>query len=282
MWLMSVDRVTPYISGSSSPYFAFNVWNLESARAVIDAAASVGQNVILQTSSKVYSAIEKESFITYIRCYARKKAIQAYVHLDHCKDLDAIYDAIEVGYDSVMIDASEMPLEQNIQLTNMVTKAAHNNNVLVEAEVGIIKKTFEYEGERNIKVASWEDICEFLRQTNIDMFAAAIGTAHGLYREIPQIDYGLIRRIGEITDIPFVVHGGTGLSLDVFRNLLHCDNVKKINISTEVKQTYRRAILECIENGNFEETHFEAASVQKYVHDSIENMALGKLSLLAK
>lgn len=265
-----------YIAKDSPQYFAFNVWDTESARAIIDAGEETGHGVILQTSARVFRQLPAGEFAAWVRSYAGKRGVPVYLHLDHCSDLQEIFDAIDQGWNSVMLDASRLPLEENIAQTRQVTAAAHQHGVLVEAEVGAIGKTTDAE----IATAGWEDINAFLAQTEVDLFAAAIGTAHGLYHGAPHLDFDLIRRIGERTEVPFVIHGGTGLSAGTFQQLLDCPNVKKINISTDVKQAYRRGILLCEKEHLLEQAGFEATKVEQKIYREIKEMARQKLQLL--
>lgn len=269
-----------YIHSDSEQYFAFNIWSLETARAVIDAASKVHKNVILQTSMKAFKTLEKEELRAFVTSYSQKKNVRAYLHLDHCRRVDFIQKAVELGWDSVMIDASDKPLEENIRLTNKVCAAVRGKEILVEAEIGQIGGTEDEISVRDAGVARMEDIKTFLQNTTIDMLAVAIGTSHGLYRGTPKLHYDLIEMTGHLSNVPLVIHGGTGLTEEMFLKLLSFHNVKKINISTDVKQAYRRGIEESIQNGYLKEKGFDPLKVEAAIHDSIENMAADKLTLL--
>lgn len=132
-----------YIHPDSRQYFAFNIWSMETAKAVIDAASRVSRNVILQTSMKVFESLDKEEMRAFVTSYSQKKNICAYLHLDHCRRLDVILKAADLGWDSVMIDASDKPLSENIILTNEVCAAVRGKDILVEAEIGQIGGTEE-------------------------------------------------------------------------------------------------------------------------------------------
>lgn len=263
--------------------FAFNVWDVGSGKAIIEAAAHQHCAVILQTSSRVFAVMDRAEFAAHVRSLAEKQGVPLYLHLDHCKDMALLRAAVDAGWDSVMVDASALPLAENIAMTNKIAAYAHAHGVHVEAEVGQIGKTGRAEEDAGIPVASMEDIRAFLRATDIDLFAAAIGTAHGLYHGTPVLHHDMIEEIGYLTDLPFVIHGGTGLSDDMFRALLAHPNVKKINISTEVKQAYRRGILASIDEGLLQVMTgqgFEATAVAARIAESIRTMAEEKLALL--
>lgn len=268
-----------YISINSRQYFAFNIWSIQSAKAVIDAAAQERQNVILQTSMKAFAQLDKEELAAYVKSYGKKKHIRAYLHLDHCRKLEYIRQAAECGWDSVMIDASDRVLEENIRITNEAADMVKGKGILVEAEVGQI--CGQEDGQQSIApgLARIEDIKKFVENTDIDMLAAAVGTVHGLYRGIPRIHFDMIDGIARITSIPFVVHGGTGLSDEVLLRLLSHDNVKKINISTDVKLAYRRGVEACMHTGKMDKEGFNPLAIEQSIHDSIRDMAAGKMRL---
>lgn len=263
--------------------FAFNVWDAESGKAVIEAASCHKKSVMLQTSARVFATMDRAEFAAHVRSYAARRGVKLTLHLDHCKDRELLHAAVDAGWDAVMVDASSLSLAENIAMTNEVADYAHAHGVLVEAEVGQIGKTGRPEGDDAIPVASMNDIRAFLQETDIDLFAAAVGTAHGLYHGAPIIHHDMIDAIGEITDLPFVIHGGTGLSDCEFRALFAHPNVKKINISTDVKQAYRKGILASIDKGLLDLATgqgFEAMAVEAQIFESIRTMAEAKISLL--
>ncbi len=269
-----------YINKDSAQFFAFNIWDMESAKAVMDAAAQMKRSVILQTSPKAFQQMDKEEMRFFVKSYGEKSAISGYLHLDHCRSIEMIEEAISVGWDSVMIDASELPLQENIRLTNEVCAMAVRRGIPVEAEVGQIAGVEEEISVKEAGVAKIEDVRRFIEETEVDLLAVAIGTAHGLYKGVPQLHYDLLEQTAKIADIPLVIHGGTGLTDEMFRRLLAHDNVKKINISTDVKLSYRQGIESGIRKGYMEKDGFNPLKVTKEIHDSVMNMAIGKLRLL--
>lgn len=269
-----------YIDTYSKQYFAFNIWNIESAKAVMDAAIRLKRSIILQTSTKAFVQMDKEEMRFFVSNYSKKNSIQAYLHLDHCKNLELICEAIRMGWDSVMVDASERTLEENIRMTNEVCAAAKQNEISVETEIGQIIGVEDDIEIKEAGVAKIEDIKYFIDHTKADMLAVAIGTAHGLYHGLPRLHYDLLEQTEKISDIPLVIHGGTGLTDDMFKRLLSYKNVKKINISTDVKMAYRQGIQNSINKGYMEEAGFDPLKLTKEIHDSIMNMTIEKLKLL--
>ncbi len=270
----------PYINARSPQYFAFNIWDISSAKAVMDGAAQAGRAIILQTSMKAFMELDRRELRSFVTSYGKKRRVPAFLHLDHCRDVKAIEEAIGCGWDSVMIDASDKPLEENIGLTNQVYRMAEAHNVLVEAEIGQIPKTSHDIIEDGSGAARIEDVETFVKYGHMDILAAAVGTCHGLYQGLPKLRYNLIEDIGELTDIPLAIHGGSGLTDEMFLRLLSYRNVKKINISTDVKQAYRRGLTESMERGYMVKDNFDPLKVERQVHDLIEAMAVQKLRLL--
>lgn len=269
-----------YINPNSPHFFAFNIWDIASAKSIMDAAQIKQKPIILQTSMKAFSLMDLEAMRFFVTTYAKKKAIPVYLHLDHCKKIEMIQEAIAAGWDSVMIDASDKLLDENMELTNYVTELAHGKNVLVESEVGQVSGVEDDITVSGTGVARVEDIQKFLKNTNVDMLAVAIGTAHGQYMGIPDLHYDLLQQTGEMTKIPLVIHGGTGLSDDTLRRLFSYQSVKKINISTDVKQAYRLGIERCYKEQEIKEKGFDPLKVTGRIHDSICKMAMEKLSLI--
>ena len=271
-----------YINPDSEQYFAFNIWNMESAKAVMDAASQMKRNLILQISTKAFQQIDKEEMRFFVTNYAKNKGIRAYLHLDHCKKIDLVKEAVDHCWDSVMIDASELPLCENIKRTKKVCNIAKEHGILVEAEVGQIAGVEDEIKAQEAGIARIEDVKRFLEDTEVDMLAVAIGTAHGLYKGMPRLHYDLLDQVIEYTDIPLVIHGGTGLTEEELRRLLAYKGVKKINISTDVKLAYRRGICESLKNGELEPAGFDPLKVTETIRDSICKMAKEKLMLLCE
>ena len=259
---------------------AFNIWDVNSAKSVIDAAIVKQRNIILQTSSNIYEKLDKKTFRQFLSAYVTDKEIEVWLHLDHCRNIEQIKDAIDMGWDSVMIDASELPLEENIDITNRISEYAHKRGVLVEAEIGRIKGVEDEIVNTSEEIAKYEDIKKFLEETNVDMIAVAFGNAHGVYKGTPNLHYEIVEYVKRISDIPFVVHGGSGLDEKVLQELIQIGNVKKINISTEVKLAYREGMLKAYQEGLLDEKGFQPIKVEQMIQKFISDMVCAKLQIL--
>lgn len=259
-------------------HFAFNIWDFNSARTVIDCAAKLHQDVILQTSVGVYKELPSSIFSAFVHSYAKRQRISAWLNIDHCRDINLCKSAVDSGWDMVMIDMSAKSLDENIELTNEITEYAHKFGCLVEAEVGQVKGIEDDISVRDSFVASKRDIQYFVEHTNIDFIAVAFGNAHGEYKTPPILDYELVEFTIQNFGIPFVVHGGSGMTDEIILHLINL-NVKKINISTELKLAYRRGIIEAEEQKLMGIDGFQSMAVEKVIQDSIYRTAKSKMVL---
>lgn len=258
----------------SQKHFAFNVWDFDSAKAVIDAAASIHQDVILQTSTGIFKVLPQSVFSRFVKDYADYKRVNAWLNIDHCKEAETLKLAVDSGWDMIMVDGSSMPIDQNIVFTNEIAEYAHKHDVLVEAEVGQVKGVEDDIVVMQDAIASREDIKRFLNETNIDLIAVAFGNAHGEYKVEPILHYDLVEYTTSLSDIPFVVHGGSGLSDDVLTHLINIHNVVKLNISTDLKNACRRGMTQAINNWT------QPIKAHDFIHDEVMAVAISKMKLI--
>jgi fructose-bisphosphate aldolase class II len=242
--LLSQARKKGYAVG------AFNIFDFLSARAVIAAANETDTPVILQTSTGTVKQFGVEALGSMLRLVCKAAKVPALVHLDHCSNPEMVKACIDGGWDSVMVDMSERPLEENISITRELAQYAHNKGVGVEGELGIIKGVEENLSYETEQLAGYDDSLRFLEESGVDVFAPAIGTAHGLYKSAVNLNYDLVKRLADTTDTPLVVHGGTGLSDEQFARLIK-NGASKINVSTALKYAYIDGLR------NYWETHRE-------------------------
>ncbi len=218
---------------------AFNILDYNSMRAVVDAAAELRAPVIIQTSVKTVVFWGYEPIIQWYRQLAEAVSVPVAIHLDHCKDLDVIRNCIDHGWTSVMIDASSKPFAENLALTRQVAEMAKPRDVTVEAEMGAIVGVEDdvHVKEQDAHLADPDEAQRFCEAVSLDCFAPAIGTAHGVYKGEPKIAFDRIETIAQRTDLPLALHGGTGLSDDVFGRCIAL-GCAKVNISTQLKYAH--------------------------------------------
>ncbi|NLN88142.1 MAG: class II fructose-bisphosphate aldolase [Syntrophomonadaceae bacterium] len=218
---------------------AFNILNELTARAVVRASEELAAPVILQTSVSTVQQIGVEYLAGVLRILGTNAKVPVAIHLDHCREPALAIACVDAGWTSVMLDASHLPLHENIALTRQVADYARNKGVSVEGELGAVGGV---EDQINVSLneahlVNVADAAVYAHESGIDIFAPAIGTAHGLYRGTPELDYERFRAIRKVVPLPMVIHGGTGLSAEAFLKLIEM-GASKINISTALKQTY--------------------------------------------
>jgi fructose-bisphosphate aldolase class II len=216
---------------------AFNIVNDLTMRAVLAAAAQTQSPVIVQVSVKTVKQMGAKLIQLMFGQMARQVAIPAALHLDHCPDRLVIEECIQAGWNSVLFDASLLPYMDNLHQTKEVAARAHQFGVAVEGELEAVKGVEDGFGtDDEVPVVSLDQAVNFMRTTGIDSFAPAIGTAHGLYKREPKINFERVSEIVQALPLPLVVHGGTGLSSSVIQELIRRGAVK-INLSTQLKIT---------------------------------------------
>lgn len=224
----------------------FNINNLEWTKYILEECNKNNSPVILGVS---------ESAVKYMGGYNTVSSlvlslindlninIPVALHLDHGTSFESCKKAIDANFTSVMIDASQYSIEENIKITKEVVDYAHNHNVSVEAEIGVISKN----NINQNKYASIEDCIKLYENTKVDSLAPSVGTMHGLYTEIPNLNFDLIKEISEKLNIPLVLHGGTGIpDEDIIKAIQN--GITKININTELQVEWSKSIKEYIEN----------------------------------
>ncbi len=236
---------------------AFNAVNLESVKAAVMAAEETGHGIVLEYAQVHEPLITMEEIAPLMLWYANRASVPVCVHLDHGSSLEACMKAIRLGFTSVMLDASGEDYEKNVEDTATICRLAHSVGVTVEAELGHILSSDIGVGEVKIETEesfeSVEDIYtdpetarDFVTRTGVDVLAIAFGTAHGLYKTKPKLDLDRITKIKECIDIPFVMHGGSGLSKEEYQTAIR-NGVRKINYYTYSSLTGGEAVRKALE-----------------------------------
>ncbi len=224
---------------------AFNVTSLVQMEAVVEAHVERKAPVIIQTSVAPTKLLGINVLVAIYRTLAEAAPIPICLHLDHCTDVAYCKKCADAGYTNIMIDASKLPFEGNIQATKEVTDYAHKvGNISVEGELGTVSgvedqiRVVESESE----LCNPDQVLEFVDRTGVDLLAPAIGTAHGIYKTAdPKIDFERFKRIFDIVNgktlrTPMVIHGGTGLPRATVERLISYGG-SKVNVSTELKHS---------------------------------------------
>ena len=224
---------------------AFNCTNLIQMEAVVEAAVDAKAPLILQASVGPSKFLSPQVIAAIYKTLAESAPIPICLHLDHCNDVEFCRICADAGYTNIMIDASKQEFSENIRQTKEVVDYCHGlGNISVEGELGTVSGV-----EDQVKVAEDEaQLCdpeqamEFVDQTGIDIFAPAIGTAHGVYKtKNPKLDFDRLEKIASLINgqeprVPLVIHGGSGLQPDVVKKLVSLGG-SKFNVSTDLKHT---------------------------------------------
>ena len=202
---------------------------------IIAAAEEKGVPVILMFVESNFDIPSADRFFRDALSRCREASVPVCLHLDHGSSFEAVMKAIHYGCSSVMIDGSALPFEENVSLTKRVVEVSHACGVSVEAEIGHVAGGEGNTNDGNVADESAytkiEDAVKFYEETGVDALAVAVGTVHGVYKGVPKLDFERLKRLREVIPVPLVMHGGSGLSADDFRESIRC-GINKINFYT--------------------------------------------------
>ncbi len=213
---------------------AFAAYTLETIRSVIETAQELQSPVIIQTTSATLDFAGLPYFAAAVKVVAQDAPIPVALHLDHGNSLELAARCLREGYTSIMIDASELPFEENIDLVSRVVQMARAVGVSVEAELGEISGTEDSLSVKHVKLTDPDAACVFVERTGIHSLAVSIGSSHGVYKTEPNLDFTRLAQIAEKVSIPIVLHGASGIPEHMIREAIRL-GVSKVNIATELK-----------------------------------------------
>lgn len=228
---------------------AFNIHNLETLQVVVEEAANFETPLILAGTPGTIKYAGGEYLVAMARAAASKYNIPLALHLDHFEDVAEIKQYINMGFTSAMIDASHQPFEKNIAIVKEVVEYAHAHDVTVEAELGRLG------GQEDDLIVESKDSAytdplaavEFVERTKIDSLAVAIGTAHGLYKGKPKLDFVRLAEIRSKVSAPLVLHGASDVPYDMVRRCIEL-GITKVNIATDLKIPFATAVKDYFEH----------------------------------
>lgn len=228
----------------------FNAVNVEMARAVVETAEEMRSPVIVGTAEILLPSMELRRVAEYLLPLAEQADVPVCVHYDHGLCFERCMEALRLGFTSIMYDLSTSPYEENVAGVAELCRIAHAMGVTVEAELGHVGDT---EGAGCLEnpqdyFTDPKTAGDFVKQTGVDALAVAIGNAHGPYKMRPELDFDRIVRIREETGVPLVLHGGSGLSDDDFREAIRL-GVNKVNIFTDLDKAGAKGLQKGLEQG---------------------------------
>ena len=213
---------------------AINVVNDLTLEAVLAAAEDLGAPLIVQTSVKTVKATGVDVVMAMWRAMTESISVPVALHLDHCPERDVISLCLAKGWNSVLFDGSKLTVEENTRQTIEIVAEARAYGALVEGEIEAFKRVEEMADDERAGAQSLATAVDFVTATGVDIFAPAIGNAHGMYKATPKLDNQRVTDIVEATGKPVAIHGGTGMTSEQFTDLI-ARGCAKVNISTALK-----------------------------------------------
>ena len=224
----------------------FNTVNLEMAKGVLAAAKALHAPVIIGTAEVLLPCAELRELAWFLKPMAEEADVPVVLHYDHGLTEKRILEAISLGFTSVMYDCSTAGYEENIQRVKDVVAYAHSKGVTVEGELGHVGANSSAE-DSGIYTEP-DQAADYVARTGVDALAVAIGTAHGVYKEKPRLDIARLRELRQAVPVPLVLHGGSGLTEQDFRNCIEA-GISKVNIFTDINRAQADAAYENYREG---------------------------------
>ena len=270
--LVNLKEILAIAEAEKNAVGMFNATGFDSLQAIVSAAEELNRPVIL-AHAEVHNVYNDISFVGPAMLAAAKNAkVPVCVHLDHGVSLSMIHRALRLGFTSVMIDASALPFEKNLQLTKQVTATAHDMGVSVEAELGRLP-TGENGENTDVKAEEFytspDEAAVFVKETGIDALAVAFGTAHGFYDAQPKLDFGVVKACAESTRLPLVMHGGSGGNEQGFRRAIEC-GIRKINYYSYMSKAGCEGAQRAVSSGKIKYLHDVEYAAMRAMKDDVK------------
>lgn len=226
---------------------AFNVNNLAGMQAVAQAAEEERSPVIIQIYSGGVALLGLPYIVAMAEAAAQSVSVPVALHLDHGRDLEVVEACVQGGFSSVMIDGSRLPLDENIEVSRKTAQMAHAAGISAEAELGRIGSGAQEvsEADRSKFLTDLEEAQKFVQETDVDALAVAIGSAHGLYKFKPKLDFDRLKEIRSSVKAYLVLHGGSDLPEDQIRRAIEL-GITKINVATDLSVAYTGVLREIV------------------------------------
>lgn len=256
----------------------FNINNLEWTRFILEECNVNDTPVILGVSegaARYMGGYKVVANLVKNLDEALNIKVPVVIHLDHGSSVEVCKEAIDSGFTSVMIDASRYPLDVNIEMTKEVVEYAEKYSVTVEAEIGCIGGS-EDDITSEIKTTSVEDAIKLSKGANIDSLAPALGSVHGIYKGEPKLDFEKMKQIQEATNLPLVLHGGSGIDDEKITKAISC-GICKLNINTDLQIVWSKAVREFLE---VNKEVYDPRKIIKSGEEAIKKMIKEKITLL--
>ena len=249
----------------------FNINNLEWTRYILEECNNNNCPVILGVSEGAIKYMGgTKTVVSIVKSLDKELNIKVpvVIHLDHGSSVEICKKAIDDGFTSVMIDASLYDIEENIKMTKEVVEYANRHSVTVEAELGHI-------GDTNY--TNVDEAIRFVKETNIDSLAPAIGTVHGIYKSKPNLDIDLCNRLNKEISVPLVLHGGSGLDDSTLKKVINA-GISKVNINTELQMVWSDSVRKYLKENN---EVYDPRKIISSGEEAIKKVIKNKISILS-
>lgn len=243
MELVGLDRMLKEAQANHYAVGAFNFCNVESAQATMEKGCELRSPVMYIIGPCEIPLLGAKTMATIARLMAAEADVPVCLHLDHATSIDLVKECIEAGFPSVMMDASQYAFDENVRLTKMVVDMAHAKGITVEGELGAVGKVDNsvMEGEVATSLTLPEEAAEFVERTGIDALAIAIGNAHGIYTQSPELDFERLQAIRDAVSVPLVLHGGSGTPADQLHRAIDI-GISKVNVASELSRAFMNTL----------------------------------------
>ncbi|MHB1295021.1 MAG: class II fructose-bisphosphate aldolase [Anaerolineae bacterium] len=222
---------------------SFCVWNAETLRTVLEVAADLRAPVIVMAGPMEYFALKPHELADITRWLMGRFDVPIALHLDHGDTIDLVEDCLDAGYSSVMLDYSSRPFDENVTALRRVVELARPHGVTVEGEIGHVGRadTIFGEGVGDPSLTDPAEAAAFAAETGVDALAVSFGNAHGSYTRLPRLDFERLAAIRAATDLPLVLHGGSGTPEADLKRAIQL-GIAKVNVATDLVTAYRETL----------------------------------------
>lgn len=270
---MTLQHKLTELTRTRKAILAVNFYNFETLSGILKAAKTMNEPVILQLSESTINYLGLKVAAGLARKGLEQYEVTGWLHLDHGGSVELVHRCLDEGFDSVMIDASEKPFDENVKTTLQVMKLAEKYHANVEAELGYVAKLGQ---QQNTSVFTQPDEVKlFTKQTGVNALAIAIGSAHGFYKSTPVLQIDLLKSIREITDVALVLHGGSGIP-DIQIQQAISTGISKINLATETKNIFMKTLQEILAQTD----EIDLRKVFPKAIDAVESLITKKIKMI--
>jgi fructose-bisphosphate aldolase class II/tagatose 1,6-diphosphate aldolase GatY/KbaY len=264
------EKLSTY-SREGKALLATNFYNFETLSGVLQAAKAQNKSIILQLSESSLQYLGINLAAAMAREALKAYGVEGWLHLDHGSSRDVVHQCLDAGFDSVMIDASEKSLDENVRISREVVKLAASYNANVEAELGYVAKLGQVQQPSHYTQP--DEARRFVEETGVSALAIAIGSAHGFYKETPKLQLDLLLSIHQATPAALVLHGSSGIPDDQLRQAVK-NGITKVNLATETKNMFMKTLQSTLRDNDEIDLRkvfpVATASVKKLIEEKLE------------